>query len=428
MSLNNIFQVVGMFLRKDTRVFFREIQDIYKKDPNYSFINTMRYLQTMIKGEKIVKFDDRYILSSFFPPLPSRAFLQLATATPKKENIYSQQMYAQRAGPLSFFLALTYKCNYNCKHCSAKGRKIGRELTTKQWKNVIKGIQDMGTAVIGFTGGEPLLREDLDEIIAAADERSTTILYTNGKGLSYEKAKSLKKAGLFSVGVSLDTHEKEKFNAFRGNENAFKNSIEALENSRNAGLYTMLQAFIMKEDLNKKNLMQLMKLGRNLKVHEIRILEPIKSGHLFDPENLENAFFNKETRLELIKFQKRINRKFGYPKLTTFAHFESDQKFGCGAGTQHSYITPLGELLPCDFVPLSFGNIVEEDIKKLWLEMNKTIGIPKSGCFANNINKELQEYKDNVFPLEKILSKEICSKHQATSFPKFYQLWQGKRE
>ena len=425
MNLYNIFQIVRMFLRKDVRAFYRKIQRTYREDPNYSLINTAKYLLTMIKGEKIVKFEDKYVITSFYPAVPSTAFLQLATATPKKENIYSQQMYAERSGPVSFFLALTYKCNYNCKHCSAKGRKIGEELTTKQWKDTIKSIQDMGTSVIGFTGGEPLMMEDLDEIIAAVDERSTTILYTNGKGLSFEKASSLKEAGLFSVGISLDTPDKEKFNSFRGSESAFKNSIKALENSRRAGLYTMLQAFIMKEDVNKKNLMQLMKLGKDLKIHEVRILEPIRSGHLFEPKNMENAFFDKETRLQLIKFQKRINRKFSYPKLTTFAHFESDQKFGCGAGTQHSYITPLGELLPCDFVPLSFGNILEEDIKDLWLEMNKTIGIPKSGCFANRINKELQKYKDNIFPLEKSISKEVCSKHQATSFPKFFQIWQG---
>ena len=67
-----------------------------------------------------------------------------------------------------------------------------------------------------------------------------------------EIAKLLKNAGLFSVGVSLDSYDKEKFNEFRGSKEAFDNSIKALASSRNAGLYTMLQAFCTKEDMNKK--------------------------------------------------------------------------------------------------------------------------------------------------------------------------------
>ncbi len=428
MNLNNLFMVVRMFLNKDFRKLIFKIQKIYRQDPNFSSINTLRYMLTMIKGEKIVKFGDKYVLTSFLPPIPSKAFFQLALATPDDQDIYTQQMHATRSAPLSFFLALTNKCNYNCKHCSAKGRHVGKELTTKQWKEVIEAIQNIGTAVIGLTGGEPLLKDDLEGIISSIDERSSSILYTNGKGFTYERAKSLKDAGLFAVGISLDTHIKAKFNEFRNNKDAFDNSIEALKNARDAGLYTMLQAFFAKDDVTKENLKQLLMVGKKLKVHEMRILEPITSGRLFDPKKHEAVIFDKATRQKIIDFQlKYNNRRLTYPKITTFAYFESDEKFGCGAGTQHSYITPSGELLPCDFVPLSFGNVLKEDVGKLWLEMNEIIGLPKSGCFANKINKELQLYKDRVFPLERSISENICKKHQATTFPKFFSIWQGKR-
>ena len=52
---------------------------------------------------------------------------------------------------------------------------------------------------------------------------------------------------------------------------------------------------------------------------------------------------------------------------------ESEGRFGCGAGNQHSYISASGELYPCDFVPMNFGNVKEESIKGLWIEMKNYI-------------------------------------------------------
>lgn len=426
MFFYNLPKIVGMFLNRKNRKMKKEIQKMYKQDSNFSRINTLKYMLKMIQGEKIVKHEGKYIISSFFPPLPTTAFMQLATATPEKENIYTQQMYSQRSAPISTFIALTYKCDYNCKYCSAKGRQQGTELSTIQWKNVITDLQDMGTSVIGITGGEPLLRDDLDEIVESIDERSISVLFTNGKGFSLDKAKSLKERGLFSVGISLDTHEKMKFNEIRNNEEAFDNSIEALKNAIKAGLYTMIQTVLFKNNATKENFLELLKLGKKLKVNEIRILEPIRSGNLFDNKEMEEVFMDKETKQKIIGFQNKYNRKIGFPKITVFPHTESKERFGCGAGSQHSYITPIGELLPCDFVPLSFGNVKETSVKELWKDMNKVIGIPKSNCFANEINSELKEFKDNIFPLEEDISKAICSKHKSSVYPGFYRAWQGK--
>ena len=426
MVSGNFFKIIGMLLNKGVRKNFREGYRLVKDDPNFSIKNSLKSRVVMLSGEKIVKHEGRYIISSFSPPLPSVAFSQQAKATPKQENVFTQQMYAQRTAPISFFLALTYTCNYNCDHCSAKGRTVDKELTTKQWKSVIAGLQEMGTSVIGFTGGEPLLKKDLEEIISSVDERSVTFLYTNGKGLTYEKAKAFKESGLFAVGVSLDSTDEEYFNEFRKDKNAFKNSIDALKNCRKAGLYTMMQTVLRKEDITKDFLFELFRFGKELNVHEIRILEPIRSGKLFYTDGREGIFFDNETRQKLIQLQFKINKKLRFPKMTTFAHTESDAKYGCGAGTQHSYITPNGEMLPCDFVPLSFGNVLDKDVKELWKEMNTIIGLPKSGCFANEINKELQIYKGQVFPLERSLPEEICLKHQSKTYPKYYRAMQGK--
>jgi len=423
-TLNNFIRILGMAFNRKVRRLLGRIQRIYRKDPNFSRRISLKSTKVMLWGEKIVKHNDQYIISSFIPPIPSRAYFEFATSTPQKEHVYTQQSLSIRSAPISCFLALTNACNFNCKHCSAKGRKTGDELTSEQWITVISNLQDMGVSVIGFTGGEPLMLKDLEKIIAAVDDRSVSILYTNGKGLTYERALEFKKNGLFSAAVSLDSHCRDTFNDMRNSSEAFDISVEAIKNSRKAGLYTMMQSVFTKETATEKNLFDLFKLGKELGVHEIRVLEPIRSGYLFDRDDLENFFFDNETRQKIINFQLKINKKLGYPKMTSFAHTESDAKYGCGAGTQHSYITPSGELLPCDFVPLSFGNVLKDDLSKIWIEMNKAIGIPKSGCFANKINQELRTYDKNMFPLDKELSKEICLRLQDKTFPRIYQIRQ----
>jgi MoaA/NifB/PqqE/SkfB family radical SAM enzyme len=428
MNLGNFFKTIGMFLNKEVRKFFKEEYNLVKNDPNFSIKNALKSRYVVLKGEKIVKHEGKYIVSSASPPIPSVAFSQLVKSTPDKEKIYTQQMLAQNSAPISFNLALTYNCEYDCKHCSAKERRKGKELSTKQWIPIIQSIQEMGTSMICFTGGEPLLRKDLEEIISAVDERSVSLLYTCGKGLTYEKAKSLKEKGLFFVAVSFDSPNEADFNEFRGDDNAFQNSINALINCRKAGLYTIMQAVLRRQDVSKKYLLEFLRLGKKLKIHEFRILQPIKSGKLFYRDNREDIFFDEKTRHDLIKLQYKINRRLRFPKVASFPDMESDLKFGCGAGIQHSYITPLGELIPCDFVPLSFGNVLEKNVEILWKEMKAIIGLPKSGCFANTINEELQTCADEVFPLDRNKSEEIFVKHQSRTYPKYYLSMQGKKQ
>jgi len=424
MFVTNLPTILHMVLNLKSLKLLRDIHNAFKNDKNYSFIKLLKGMFNALKKEKVIKFKDKFIVSSFLPPVPSKSFLSMVLATKVKENIYTQQMLAQRSAPISFFLALTNKCNYDCFHCSAKGRDIGKELTTEEWKKIIKDIQDMGTSIIGFTGGEPLLREDIEEIVEFVDDRSITILYTNGKYLSYEKALNLKNRGLFAVGISLDSIFKEEHNKKRGDQNAFEDSLNAIKNSRKAGLYTIVQSVVPKENVNKEYLFKLFKLAKKMGAHEIRILEPIISGNLFlNKEENKDIFYSKNDREKLIKIQYAANRMMSLPKVTTFAHTESKSQFGCGAGTQHSYITASGDLLPCDFLPLSFGNVREKSIKELWEEMNRIIGIPKIGCFAMEIYSNLYNKK---LPLNKNDSSIICAKHKSNEFPKFYKILQGK--
>ncbi|WP_454052339.1 radical SAM/SPASM domain-containing protein [Clostridium sp. Marseille-Q7071] len=421
MSINNLKIMAKMAIDKNVLKSLLEIYNILKEDEKFTLLKYIKMMKGILKGEKIVKHQDKYILSTFFPPFPSKSFIQNILAVDEPINIFTKQMYAERTAPISMYLCITSKCPNNCLYCSAKNRAAEKELTKEEWIKVIGELQDMNVPIIGITGGEPLVREDIFDIIRAIDSRSTSILFTSGFNLSYEKAKKLKDSGLFGIGISLDSYDKEKHNKNRNSENAFDYALEALKNANKSGLYTMAQTVVLKENLDEEKLFRLFKLAKDNGAHEVKILEPILSGNLLTEKQLNNVFYNKNDREKFIKIQHKANKRSDLPKITTFAYTESEAKFGCGAGNQHSYISTSGELYPCDFVPMNFGNVKEESIKSLWIEMKNYIGKPKIGCFAQKVNKEVFKQSEGMLPLNKEKAISICDKNKSDKYPKYYR-------
>jgi radical SAM protein with 4Fe4S-binding SPASM domain len=133
---------------------------------------------------------------------------------------------------------LTRRCNLYCAHCyaDATDKPQPGEMTTIEGKRLIDDLADFAVPVLLFSGGEPLLREDLFDLAAyAAGKGIRCVLSTNGTLITPEVAKHIKQAGLSYVGVSLDgvgaTHDK-----IRGKKGAFTEALEGIRHCRNAGV------------------------------------------------------------------------------------------------------------------------------------------------------------------------------------------------
>ncbi len=142
----------------------------------------------------------------------------------------------------------TRRCNLKCIHCYAQATAgtAPDELTTEQGKTLIKDLADFGSPVMLFSGGEPLMREDLPELADFAVQNGMrAVISTNGTLITKEMAQTLKKVGLSYVGVSLDGME-AVHDKFRGVKGAFKQALEGIENARNAGIKVGLRFTINK--------------------------------------------------------------------------------------------------------------------------------------------------------------------------------------
>jgi MoaA/NifB/PqqE/SkfB family radical SAM enzyme len=330
--------------------------------------------------------------------------------------------YARRSAPLSSYLQITERCNYRCAHCSARFAASGQELGTAQWIRVIKDLQDLGTAYIGITGGEPLLRDDIEQLIAAIDNRSTTVLFTNGSELSLDRAKSLKESGLFSISISLDSSSEQEHNEQRGNPRAFEHALTAIRHARAAGLYTVVQSIICRKALSHANLFELFRLVKRHGAHEIRIHQPAPAGNWLKDLDGDDIFLTEEDRQTLFDIQFQANRSFfQYPKVSSFPYTEGPDKFGCAAGVFHSYVTARGDVTPCDFVPLSFGNMLEESIADIYQKMSRSMGIPKMRCVSMDLTQHLRGKTLPTCPSD---SARICRHIQSTEYPRVFREFQ----
>ena len=230
-------------------------------------------LRQLLKGEKLVRLIGQTVINSFLPPFPGRAFRGLIGGM--------DRIRRGEAVPVSAYVAVTNRCRYNCWHCSKAHRPEG-DLDLATMLKAIGEIQDLGVSVIGFTGGEPLLRDDLEQIVRSVDDRSVTLLFTTGDGFSEERARALKQSGLFGAAVSLDHYEARIHDQRRGREGAYDTALAAIRVARRMGLYTMIQLVATRDLAQPNALDHYLDLARQLDVHEIRLLEPMPTGRLLD--------------------------------------------------------------------------------------------------------------------------------------------------
>ncbi len=400
------------------RNFAFELDEMFRADPDYTPRHGRQIFESAARGERIIPFEDRYVISSFVPPVPSRAFKTFVSAGVDKSRLYKDLATARRSAPLSVHMCITTRCPYRCEHCGATVPDTHSELTKYEWIRIINDLQDLGIANIVFSGGEPLARKDIAEIVASVDDRSSTLMFTNGALLTPEKAKSLKESGLFILAVSLDSPYPEQHNKIRRNPKAFGNAIAAIRNSARAGLYTVVSSVVFRKYLNKEHLTALFELAKDNGAHEVRIHRPIAQGELAYSDQADEIFLQQEDVDRLFEIQFDANREKDGLKVSSFPYTEGPGKFGCGAGVMHSYISSTGDIWPCDFVPLSFGNALTDDVKEVYGRMIKAAGVPRRYCLAARLAAET---RGRTLPIRGEEAIRLTEANQSQSYPDFFK-------
>ena len=186
------------------------------------------------------------------------------------------------------------RCNLKCVHCYSQSKDIEypNELNTKEAKAMLDGLAEYGAPVILFSGGEPLMREDLMELITyARDKGLRAVISTNGTLITEEKAEELKKFGLSYVGISLDGL-KETNDKFRGIEGAFDDALQGIRNCLKLGIKVGLRFTINKR--NAQDIPGIFELIEKEKIPRVCFYHLVYSGR--GSRLMEEDLSHEETR------------------------------------------------------------------------------------------------------------------------------------
>jgi MoaA/NifB/PqqE/SkfB family radical SAM enzyme len=351
------------------------------------------YLFRRMRFEKPHRFGGQVRINTFFPPYPSPAFDRFCDA-----------VIARRRVPYSTYLAVTGRCPYDCGHCSYAGRPCS-EMSRDELLRVIGEIKSIGTCTLGLTGGEPLLRDDLPDLVAAAGPEMACILFTTGHRLDAARARQLADAGVACVTIGLESADAAEHDRVRGRAGSFVEAEAAAGACRNAGIYLAVSTIGTREKLASGELERLYQLAARWGAGEFRILTPIATGAW---KGCGAAMLSPDEHRALGRFHEEHNRLADGPAIAGFAYLESDEVFGCGAGFHHLFIDAAGNVCPCDLTPLSFGDVKSESLLEIWNRMSAFFPAPRRGCLMQEIAGRITEARA-ALPLERAVSERICA-------------------
>ena len=364
----------------------------------------LRYLRSF----RVRDVGGNLIIHSHLPPINSPAY----------NRFIDEHLLRRTDGPSHAQIGVTNACPQRCAYCYNKGR-TGQVMDTAIIKRAIHELKELGVFWLGLTGGEPLLNKDLLEIVESAGEDCAVKLFTTGSTLTPRLASDLKKAGLFSVSVSLDHWREEDHDRARGIPGAYLEALRAIELFKKTdGLHVGVSAVLSRDMIVRDEVEDLLSFLSGLEVHEVWLSEAKPSVQGFWKSDL---VMTEAERRKLVDLQDRYNRDGGMT-VNYLGHFEGREHFGCNAGRKMVYVDAFGEVSPCVFVPMTFGNVMERPVGDIYADMRRHFPSEES-CFINRNYPLLQKHGRGQIPLGKAESEELLAEVKFGPLAKFFEIF-----
>ncbi len=324
----------------------------------------------------------------------------------KKPLVYEKIMkIADRLknGEFLPLIAIAYDtvCNLKCKHCCIENMNYDAPvLTIEHVRNLANQADELGIAQMNLAGGEPLMFKEFDKLIEAINPKNFYIgLDTNGLLINEKTAQHLKDIGVDKVKVSIDSIDENIHNDIR-NAKVYKRAIESIFISQKTGLHAIVNTVATNINVRDGQMEGLAKFGQDNGI-DINVLVLAAEGKMDGRTDLqitaEDTKFMWELSQKYPLFHRDIFGSYGIP-------------YGCKAGNINIYITKYGEVYPCYGIPITFGNIMQEQLKSIldkmaqikWFKENQKL------CLCAENKMFINKYISKTFGRKKPISwKEV---------------------
>jgi pyrroloquinoline quinone biosynthesis protein E len=275
--------------------------------------------------------------------------------------------------PYLLLAELTHRCPLHCPYCSnPSSYPGGDELSTADWRRVIGEAAEMGVLHVGFSGGEPLQRRDLTELVSAAREAGLySNLITSAIGLSRSRAEELKKAGLDCVQISFQSDEPSLADRIAG-ATAHAKKLEAACMVRELGFPLTINVVLHRANIG--HLARLINLAEGLGAERLELANTQYYGWAY-----RNRALLLPTREQIVEATRvaqagkaRLSGKMEILFVTPDYYSERPKPCMNGWGRRFVTVNPVGEALPCptasEIRGLSFDNVRTRSLVWIWNE------------------------------------------------------------
>ena len=280
---------------------------------------------------------------------------------------------------------LTRRCNLACAHCYLDADTLRNgatdELSTVEVRGLLDEVAtlDTGTMVV-LTGGEPLVRRDLEQIAAhGATLGLAMVVGSNGMLLTERRVRSLKQAGVLGVGISVDSLDPVQHDAFRGHPGAWARTMAGIECCREAGLSFQIHFSVTEH--NAAELDAMVDFTRNVGARMLNVFFLVCTGRGESLTDISPQRY-EEILAQLIEIQQSTTdliirarcaphyKRIAYQRapdsrLNRISGRDGD---GCIAGTGYCRITPSGGVTACPYIEQESGNIRRQSFPEIWRE------------------------------------------------------------
>jgi radical SAM protein len=286
--------------------------------------------------------------------------------------------------PLMFYYEVTLACDLVCKHCRASAQPAPHadELSTGQAMALLDQVAEFPRRpMLVFTGGDPLKRPDLLELIRHASAAGLHVALTPSATplATFEALARAREAGVRGLGISLDGAEAATHDAFRGWEGSFRRTMEMLENARRLELPVQVNTTVTRRNAHQIDAMADLLAAQAIAMWSVFFLVPVGRGveeERIAPEEYERIFarlwhhacrqpFAVKTT-EAPHYRRFVLQQGGDPLKGGEGRGERGEgrraPLGVGDGRGVMFVSHTGEIFPAGFLPLSCGRFPRDSV------------------------------------------------------------------
>lgn len=288
------------------------------------------------------------------------------------------------------FWETTAACNLHCRHCRRLSTGKGaREFGTDEAKGWIGALSGWRRPLLILSGGEPLMRPDIVELAAFAGERGLAVaLATNGALMTQEIAGDLRRAGVRRVGVSLDGASAGTHDGVRGVSGAFDAALNALRIVRAAGVSAQINMTVCRGNRSEVGGVLLLAEREGIQAVHFFVFVPVGCGldwgkdqvlSSLECEELLNRFrkYAASSKIEMRltcapQYQRILAGDGSHPGegisggMRDRAQKNAAVPSGCLGGKSVCFVSHVGDVFPCGYLPVSAGNVRERNLREIW--------------------------------------------------------------